>query len=1239
MALLCVVTSQAHAQSASQAVPQTGAHTVLEALGARFERNAGQAPADAHFVAQGPGYALLLTARGAVIRGHGQRDVRIVFPGGETNVPPVGEAAAPGVVNYLLGNDPSNWHTNIPTFERVRYRDVYPGVDVTYHVSQGEMEYDVIVAPGADPKRIRMRFDGADRLSFEANGDLTIHVGNRALTMRRPVLYQETGHNRRPVDGAFVRLANGDVGFDVGAYDIRVPLIIDPVLVYSTFLPVQPSLSGSNPLLPTAVAIAPGGGIYVVGTALLPFASGTQNDLFVAKLNPSGTSIAFTSYIGGTSADVPKAVALGPSDEIYVAGQTSSYDFPSVLTSQSLFGGGTDAFLAKLVPTGDVLEYATFAGGSADDVAEALAVDGDGNAYLVGTTKSVNFPLFASSASFTGVEDAFVVKYLASGVRVFSLLLGGSFTDQAHAARLAPDGTLLVGGETISANFPITSGAYKTTLTGFDGFVTRLSPDDGHVIQSTFLGGTSQDEIRAVGTDGSGAVYVTGETRSLNFPVTAGVVQPLYPGASTEQNAFVTKLRDDLGDLLYSTFVGGLDVDSASSIAVDAAGQAILVGTMQLFASPPASVTFPQVDALFPVADANRQPSFISKLSADASHFVYSTYWPATITALALGPAGDAYVVGNSNSSAYPTTGSALPGPVTGDIVARGVLARISDASPPCGFELRPSSIVTHTGVSTHSIRVVAPSACAWTAAPSDPSWLIPTPSAGTGTGVITFALTPTQLATRIGTVTIGNGAAQQILTVQQGYCTVSAPAPQVQPASGGSLVLNLLGPTFCPWRAVFDAPWMTVTPSSGVAEFPMTTPVTVTLAPNTGFNGRGARIDFTPNTGVFVQQAPRCSASLSSSSITMPRVGGTTMVTLTVTPPECQWTARSNVPWLTPSTGSGTGTHVLRIDAGANTGSSRFAALDIAGQALSVSQSGTPPSNAPLVYPPSPPAGSGLAETFTFTFYDSNGASTLDVVNVLINNVLDGRSACYLAYARSINVLYLVNDGGDGLLPGLVLDGSPQSVGNSQCQIDGLGSSVTASGNVLTLTLKVSFSPEFAGSKVVFQAGRDVSGFNSGWVQQGVWNVPDAGAQPLKVLAMAPARGAGSEFPFRFTFRNQDGASSIVSTSILINGYIDGFRGCYLGYHVPSNSVLLLNDAGSAYIAGVTLGTNVTVENSQCRIKALQSGAEINGTDLTLTLMIEFKVGFAGDRVFYVSAQDGVATSGWQAMGSWTVP
>jgi hypothetical protein len=388
------------------------------------------------------------------------------------------------------------------------------------------------------------------------------------------------------------------------------------------------------------------------------------------------------------------------------------------------------------------------------------------------------------------------------------------------------------------------------------------------------------------------------------------------------------------------------------------------------------------------------------------------------------------------------------------------------------------------------------------------------------------------------------------------------------------------------------------------------------------------------------VSQAGVCDVALSpSGTINVPSAGGVGLIMATVSPPTCSWNVSSTASWLTYSTANGTGSGTLTYTAQPHP-FGRTGYMMVGGQLLSFSQGTGTITNIPAVLPPSPPAGSGVSRTFTFTFRDQNGATNLDVVNILYNNFLDGRFGCYLAYARAINVLYLVNDPGDALLPGMVVNGSPQTLSNGQCAIDGSGSSAVTLGSVLTLTLEITFNPAFAGNKVVYQAARDLNGNNSGWVQQGVWHVPGGAPGSPAVVSMTPARGGGrAPYPLQFTFRDANGYTDLVSTTVLMNSYLDGGSACYLGYHVPSNAVLLLNDAGNGYLPWLVLGATGSVENSQCRIYSQGSGSMGSDTDLTLTLMIEFKAGFAGERVFYLSAQDGVATSGWQAMGSWTVP
>jgi hypothetical protein len=336
-----------------------------------------------------------------------------------------------------------------------------------------------------------------------------------------------------------------------------------------------------------------------------------------------------------------------------------------------------------------------------------------------------------------------------------------------------------------------------------------------------------------------------------------------------------------------------------------------------------------------------------------------------------------------------------------------------------------------------------------------------------------------------------------------------------------------------------------------------------------------------------------------------------------------------------TLSGGSGTFQAFLRTP-----GSQTITATDTVLPSLS----GT--SGAIAVDVPPPPAvagtgpgwGSGSSQAMTFTFTDPRGWEDLDVVNVLINNFLDGRNSCYLAYSRPYNVLYLVNDPGTALLPGLVLNGGG-SVSNSQCTVTGAGSAAAGSGNTLTLTLNLSFGAGFAGNKVTYLAARDPGGGNSGWQALGTWNVPGSTTVPA-VGGVTPARGAGPNQTYTFTFSDNKGAQDIGVVNILVNNFLDGRQACYIAYSQPNRVLYLVGDAGGGLSPGLTLGGSGTASNSQCTVHASGSSATVGGNTLTLALNVSFAAGFAGNRVIYMAARDSAETnnSGWQAMGTWTV-
>jgi len=591
------------------------------ALPLRFEPAAGPPDAPRSFVARGGGYRLALTSSEALISVAPAALLRMSLVGANAAAPAIPTEPLPGKSNYLIGNDPAQWRTNVPTYQRIGYHSVYPGVDVVYYGSQGQLEYDFIVTPGADPGRIRMAVEGADSATLDAGGDLVLQAGGGELRLRKPVLYQEVEGSRREIAGGFL-LANNpqsairtsksiEVGFHIGAYDASQPLVIDPVVLnYST-----------------------------------TFSGGGQEEAFGIAVDPAGNA--------------------------YVAGWTSSVNFPTASPLQASHGGGTyDAFVAKLSPSGTVL-YSTYLGGNNWDFAFGIAVDGSGNAYVAGFTHSTNFPttLGAFQPTYRGsladcpdsqCGHAFVAKLNPAGsALVYSTYLGGGggAPDAAYGIVVDSSGSAYVAGYTANLDFPVTPGAVQTSFAGYvagarmsNAFVTKLNPSGSGLVYSTYLGGSANPPVGSNGTwamgialDASGNVYVTGGTDSTNFPVTPGAFQTVHKstGGPTD-NAFVSKINAAGSALVYSTYLGGSYLNTGGPIAVDSSGNAIVAGTTS-------STDFPTANP-YQAANAGGQDAFVTKLNASGSGLVYSTYLGGAGTDAAWGVAmdgsGNAYVSG-----------------------------------------------------------------------------------------------------------------------------------------------------------------------------------------------------------------------------------------------------------------------------------------------------------------------------------------------------------------------------------------------------------------------------------------------------------------------------------------------------------------------------------------------------------------------------------------------------------------
>lgn len=686
------VFSQAVARDAPAIPAAPPVVTAYGRLPLSFEANHGQAGQGVEFLARGHGYSILLASGGAalILQPTGQPLIlRIRLIGAEPAPAAAGLDLQRGVVNYLLGDDPTLWTTGVPTYGRVAYQGVYPDIDLVYYGAGGDLEYDFMVGPGADPGVIRFELDGADRIELDDAGDLLVWTADREVRLRRPVLYQDVNGARHEVDGgyALVTAPLGDdrdsrpsdvglpqLGFSIGTYDPTLPLVIDPVLVYSTYL------GGSGTDVGNGIAVDRDGNAYLAGetqSSNFPTASPFQaaraggQDVFIAKFYADGSDLAYATYLGGSGGDYANGIAVDRDGHAYVIGTTSSTNFPTVGPVQEAYGGGSsDAFIAKLEGDGSGLAYATYLGGSADDEGYAIAVDDDGNAYVTGYTASANFPTARPlQAARGGPNDAFVAKLNADGERmVYATYLGGSGGESGNGIAVDRDGRAHVTGETSSTNFPTARPLQAALGGGKDAFVAKLDDDGNRLDYATYLGGAADDQGRSIAVDRDGRAYVAGTTESTSFPT----VRPLQATNGGGKDAFVAKLNDEGDRLAYSTHLGGSAADEGYGIAVDRGGNAYVVGKT-------ASSNLPTQQPLQPT-NGGGEDAFVAKLNDDGTDLAYGTYLGGSGADSGRGIAadddGNAYVAGQTASTNFTVSSPYQPANGGG---SDAFVARIAD--------------------------------------------------------------------------------------------------------------------------------------------------------------------------------------------------------------------------------------------------------------------------------------------------------------------------------------------------------------------------------------------------------------------------------------------------------------------------------------------------------------------------------------------------------------------------------
>jgi hypothetical protein len=685
-----------------------------------FEADRGQADSSAQFLARGRDSQFLISPNETQIvlrKAGGLAAVRMQFIGANPRAQIRGDAALPGKVNYLTGNDPAQWHAGVPTFAKVRVEGAYPGIGLVYYGNQQQLEYDFEVAPDANPDAIKIRFDGVDKIAINAQGELILTLSDGEIRQPKPVFYQTMNGVRREISGGYRLEDAHTVVFAVGVYDHDLPLVIDPVFSYSTYF------GGNNGELPWTVKVDTVGTnnfIYIAGeTTSTQFSTNVlfaspgayqtnyqsgkyAGDGFVAEFRDTGSSLelVWLTYLGGKGDNTITSLALDSSNNVYVTGYTDATNFPvfpvtnnipGIPNSTNLSGKfdinlntyPVDAFVAELGSSGSNLVYSAYLGGSAQDVGFDIAVDSAGNAYVTGYTSSTNFPTTAN-AQFLHLQctntayyncNAFVAEIAANGANLnYCSYFGGTNFDVGRGIAVDTNGFVYVTGFTASTNFPtynpLPNFQYlngQTNVTyAFDAFVAKFKPGYAGLVYSTFLGSSNSDMAYHIACDNAGNAYVVGATASPLFPNSAtniianGLTNNLNNFFPVTTNAFLTEINSNGTAILHSAVFGGNATDLGYDVAVDPAGNVFATGIAY-------STNFPAINTfgLLRATNSGGSDAFVIVFTNNFSAVGFSGYLGGSANDFGYGIAvdtnGNAYVVGQTLSTNFPTTNSIPP--------------------------------------------------------------------------------------------------------------------------------------------------------------------------------------------------------------------------------------------------------------------------------------------------------------------------------------------------------------------------------------------------------------------------------------------------------------------------------------------------------------------------------------------------------------------------------------------------
>jgi hypothetical protein len=818
--LLLLTAVASSAQQSAQGAPPDGIaqsqHSYVNAqLPLTFEANHGQTDPQVKFLSRGKGYTAFLTVGAIVLslrptgvgtapNAHTVGATKNALPipnttlqfrlvGAAQNPAVIGEDPQPGRVNYFIGNDPTKWQRSVPTYARVRYQNVYPGIDLVYYGSHRQLEYDFALSPGADPNRIQFAITGANQIELDAEGNLVLQTGSGELHFQCPVVYQESQGLRVPVSGTYVVNDPTHVSFHVAQYDTSKPLVIDPVLVYSTYL------GGSGDDQPTGIAVDSTGSVYVAGyTDSTDFPLATLGSLpagathvFVAKLDSTGSNLVYADYLGGNGEDYGYAFVLNSANDVFVTGSTSSSNFPVVNPYQGAYPGSFNAFLTKISADGSSLLYSTYLGGNGSDIPSSVAIDSSSDVLVAGNTTSSNFPVANAYQSTISPNQGgvygnygFLTKFNPDGS---SLVYSTYFSGNSNVAYgcgatcwpspysaingIAVDGSgnAYAAGITNTYNFPTTQNAYLTTNSTQQnatvGFVSQFS-GSGALDYSTYFYESSGilTNIDAIAVDGSGSAYVTGAAFSDGtFPITSTTICDPGVSGSGCSYTFVTKFDSAGSTLLYSTFLGPNNYANPQAIALDANNDAYVVASTS-------SNSFGIVNGIEPYTNGN--DLLLVEIDPLASTELFATYLGGSAdespAGIALDSTGNLYIAGSTDSTDFPVTQGAfqsvLGGGTDAFLLKIGSNSAPAVALSPSQLEYAVQTVGSTSAAQTVLLRNMGSSALSISSITTSGDFAqtddcgSSVPAAGNCTFSVTF--TPTAAGARSGSISIQDNAA-----------------------------------------------------------------------------------------------------------------------------------------------------------------------------------------------------------------------------------------------------------------------------------------------------------------------------------------------------------------------------------------------------------------------------------------------------------------------------------------------